>query len=118
MPNTALFLVGCMGTRVALVFIAAFGSPEILKILAVFAAVIAAGFATIYLGGLRKTGIETNGKPIWWNELRPVHAAIYAAVAYLAWNGRGDLAWKLLATDVVIGLSSFVAHHRILSLSR
>jgi hypothetical protein len=110
--------VGCMGTRIALVFIAAFGSPEILKVLSVFAAVIAAGFATIYLGGLRKTGIETGGKPIWWNELRPVHAAIYAAVAYLAWNGRGDLAWKLLAIDVVIGLSSFVAHHhRTLSLS-
>ena len=70
-------------------------------------AAIALGFATIYVFGLRKTGVETGGRPIWWNDLRPVHAALYAVAAVAAWNGRGDLAWKALAADVALGLWAY-----------
>lgn len=104
-----LFLFGCIPARVALVLVvAAFAkSPEVLKGLAVITGVIAIGFATIYAFGLRTTGIETGGKPIWWNDLRPVHAALYAVAAVAAWNGRGDIAWKVLAADVVLGLWAY-----------
>ena len=110
----ALFLIGCMGTRLGLAYLAAVSPPAALKILAVGAAAIAMGFAVIFIGGLRPTGIETGGKPIWWNSLRPVHAAMYAAVAYVAWHGRNDLAWKLLVIDAAIGLVSFGAHRGLL----
>lgn len=103
-----LFLTGCIPVRIALVLVAAFAtSPEILKGLAVVTGAIALGFAIIYVFGLRATGVETGGKPIWWNDLRPVHAALYAIAAIAAWNGRGDIAWKVLAADVVLGLWAY-----------
>jgi hypothetical protein len=109
--NLWLFIIGCIGTRVALTYITAVASPQVLKIIAVGALIIAAGFTIIFVGGLRKTGIETNGKPIWWNSLRPLHAVLYFLVAYFAWINRGDIAWKILALDVTLGLGAFVAHH-------
>jgi hypothetical protein len=112
MSPPVLFLTGCMGTRIALVLIAAFGSRSTLRILSIAAGIISIGFLTLYLFKLRKTGIETGGKPIWWNDLRPVHAALYAAVAFFAWNGRGDIAWKILAVDVTIGFVAFVIHYQ------
>ena len=44
--------------------------------------VIALGFITIYVFGWRKTGLETMGAPIWWNDLRPLHGALYGIAAY------------------------------------
>lgn len=103
-----LFLTGCIPARIALVLIAAFAtSREVLRGLAVVTGAIALGFAIIYVFGLRKTGVETGGGPIWWNDLRPVHAALYAIAAVAAWNGRGDIAWKALATDAALGLWAY-----------
>jgi len=102
-----LFLGACIPTRIALVLVAAFGAPEILKGLAAVTGTIAAGFAIIYVFDLRTTGVETGGRPIWWNDLRPIHAALYAIAAVAAWRGRGDIAWKVLATDVAMGLWAY-----------
>lgn len=106
-----LFLVGCMGVRGLLVYLAATVSDAWLRRMAVLAAAIALGFTVIFLGGLRPTGLETGGKPIWWNGLRPVHALLYAAFAYYAWAGRRGPAWRVLLADVLLGLLSFVAFH-------
>ena len=108
----ALFLVGCMGTRALLVYLAATVSQAWLRVMAVLAAAVALGFALIYVGGLRPTGAETGGQPIWWNSLRPVHALLYAAFAYFAWTGQRRPAWIVLLVDVVVGLTSFMYHHR------
>ena len=35
------------------------------------------GFLTIYMNDWRKTGLETNGEPIWWNFMRPLHGIMY-----------------------------------------
>ena len=106
-----LFLVGCMGARSLWVYLASIASRAVLKAMAVVAAAIALGFAVIYAGGLRQTGLETGGAPIWWNQLRPVHAALYASFAYSAWTGNRDVAWRLLLVDVLIGFVSFCGHH-------
>lgn len=108
----ALFLVGCIGTRGLLVYLAATVSLAGLKVMAALAAVVAIGFTVIYLGKLRPTGAETGGQPIWWNSLRPVHAILYASFAYFAWTGQRRVAWILLLVDVLIGLASFLNHHR------
>jgi len=68
----------------------------------------AIGFMIIYLGGYRKTGPEVFGDVIWWNNLRPVHAALYFTFAYLAITGVHQHAWKILALDATIGLVAFV----------
>ena len=74
------------------------------------AALISAGFIYIYITGSRKTGVETGGKPIWWNHLRPLHAMFYALFAYGAINGISE-SWKLLFSDTMIGLFAFLGKH-------
>lgn len=106
-----LFLVGCMGVRSLLVYAAATVPDPWLKAMAIPAALIALGFASIYIGGFRRTGVETGGAPIWWNDLRPVHAALYALFAWAAWTGQRAVAWKLLLADLVIGLVAFLHFH-------
>lgn len=100
-----LFLVGCIGTRAAAAYVA-YAHPRYLGVMAPIAAVIAIGFAVIYIGGLRTTGPEVFGERIWWNDLRPVHAALYALFAYYAARGSPH-AWKLLAADAALGLGAW-----------
>ncbi len=105
-----LFLLGCMPTRILLAYLAKVGSKKVKQFIAYLAIVIAFGFIYIYFTGARKVGAETFGQPIWWNNLRPIHAGLYLAFAYNALHGC-DCAWKYLATDVVIGFSAFIWHH-------
>ena len=105
-----LFLIGCMGTRFMLVWLA-YSYPSLLWVMGVLAAVVAMGFFTIYIGGLRTTGAEVFGDKIWWNSLRPVHGTLYMLFAILALSGVHAHAWKVLLVDVVIGLMAFLMHH-------
>lgn len=105
-----LFLLGCMPTRILLVYLTIVGSKKVKQLLAYLAIVIAFGFIYIYLTGARKVGAETFGQPIWWNNLRPIHAGLYLAFAYNALHGC-SCAWKYLATDVVVGFLAFIWHH-------
>lgn len=106
-----LFLIGCIGTRFTLVWLA-YAYPNLLPILALFAVIVGTGFFVIYFGDLRKTGAEVFGDNIWWNNLRPVHGVLYLAFAYLAFKGIHQHAWKLLLVDVLIGLFAFLHHHQ------
>lgn len=106
-----LFLVGCMGTRLALVWLA-YKYVWLLPYMGTLAIVPAIGFMVIYFGGLRKTGPEVFGKAIWWDHLRPVHGFLYALFAYLAIMSTNNksytqYAWKVLLVDVMIGFTAF-----------
>ena len=105
-----LFLFGCIGTRAALTYTASVAGPTLLKYMAVGAAAISIGFMSIYLFGLRPTGPEVFGDRIWWNDLRPVHAAFYGLFAIAAFMG-DSRAWTLLAADTALGLGAFLYHH-------
>lgn len=107
--NPLFFLIGCIGTRLALTFLAK-NSTQYLPILSIFTGLISIGFMTIYIFGLRKTGLETDGKLIWWNDLRPVHAALYGAFSYMAYQG-DPTSWKLLLVDTLIGLFAYIYHY-------
>jgi hypothetical protein len=106
--RTLLFLFGCMGSRLALVLVAK-NYPALLKPMAILAACISFGFMYIWANGLRKTGPETFGEKIWWNDLRPVHAALYAIFALLAFNGNTE-AWKVLLLDITLGFTAWILH--------
>ena len=105
-----MFLIGCIGVRSLLVVIAKYSNTTYLKYLGYLALVPAVGFIYIYLTGSRKTGGETFGEKIWWNNLRPVHSILYLLFAYNAIIGNKQ-AWIYLLADVLFGLLSFLIHH-------
>jgi hypothetical protein len=106
----ALFLVGCMGTRLALVEIARRATPTVLGVLGGLAVLPAVGFFLIYATHSRTKGPETFGAPIWWNHLRPIHGTFYAVFAYLAFLGNPK-AWMVLLADAIVGFLAFLHHH-------
>lgn len=105
-----LFLFGCIPVRLFLVFLAKYGDKQIKNILSIITFIIGTGFLTIYFGGFRKTGVETGGNIIWWNDLRPVHAIIYYGFSISNYYGYKN-AWQILLFDVFVGLSSFLIFH-------
>ena len=107
-----LFIFGCIGMRALFVIIAKNIDIKFLPYLGYLALVMAAGFIYIFLTGSRKTGMETFGAKIWWNDLRPIHGIFYSLFAYNAITGHQN-AWIYLLVDVVFGLASFLIFHYI-----
>ena len=107
-----MFLIGCIGVRSLFVIITKYVNTQYLKYMGYLALLPAIGFIYIYLTGSRKTGPETFGEKIWWNNLRPIHSMLYFLFAYNAINGNKQ-AWIYLLVDVLFGLISFLIHHYV-----
>lgn len=107
-----MFLIGCIGARTLFVIIAKYINAKYLKYLGYMALLPAIGFIYIYLTGSRKTGAETFGEKIWWNDLRPIHSMLYFLFAYNAIIGNKQ-SWIYLLADVLLGLISFLIHHYV-----
>jgi hypothetical protein len=105
-----LFLVGCIGIRTLLVYLAKNANKTYLQYMGYLTLLPAIGFFYLFLTGSRKTGQEVFGDKIWWNDLRPVHGLIYLLFSYNAINGNQN-AWIYLLVDVIIGLISFLGFH-------
>lgn len=107
-----LFLLGCIPTRILIAYLAFYfsGNRSISGILSIVALIISIGFFYIYFTGSRKTGTETEGRPIWWNNWRPVHGTMYLLFAILTLANVKN-AWVILALDVIIGLIAFIKHY-------
>ena len=104
------FLFGCITVRSLFVWISYKISPKYLPYLGFLALFPALGFLFIFFGGYRKTGGETFGQKIWWNDLRPIHAALYLCFTYLAIN-KNKKSFIPLLIDVIIGLIAFLMYH-------
>ena len=105
--SQALFLGGCIPARLALAAAAYFAQGTWATLLGIALAAIAVGFMTIYVMGWRKTGVETQGRPIWWNHLRPVHAVFYGAAATALLMGENAASASLLLADTALGAAAF-----------
>lgn len=105
-----LFLVGCIGTRSLLVYLAKTTNKTFLMYLGYLALLPAIGFFYIFFTGTRQTGAEVFGDKIWWNNLRPIHGLLYSLFAYNAIIGNHN-AWIYLLVDVLFGLTSFLIFH-------
>lgn len=105
-----LFLIGCVGVRLLIAYLAKIININYLPVMGYIAMLPAIGFAYIFLTGSRKTGAEVFGGKIWWNNLRPIHAILYALFAYNAIN-KNPNSWKILLADVILGLIAFIIFH-------
>ena len=110
MTRLATFLIGCIGVRAAITYLAKVSRPALLRLLGWLALLPAIGFVVIYVGNLRQTGIEVGGEHIWWTALRPVHAALLFAFSYFAISANRS-AWMFLMADTLIGLAATTYHH-------
>ena len=105
-----LFLIGCIGMRILLVYLAKNLDPYYVKYLGYISILIGISFIYLFFSGTRKTGPEVFGDKIWWNYLRPIHGILYLLFAYNAINGNNK-AWMFLLLDVIIGFISFIIYH-------
>lgn len=106
----AMFLLGCIPTRLLVAFILSKLSKTHLRIAGLILLIPVFGFMYIYLTGSRKTGPETQGAPIWWNHLRPTHALFYLAAAIMALR-QNERAYIPILIDTVFGLGAFLCYH-------
>lgn len=135
MNSKLLFLLGCIPTRILLVFLAYYflnnlslsqssQNKTLTYILSIVTFLIGLSFIIIYEKGWRKTGLETGGKEIWWNNYRPIHGTIYLTFSILSFiyilNSSKESTsilkhlkhiWLLLLLDVLIGLFAFSKHY-------
>jgi hypothetical protein len=98
----ALFLFGCIGTRLMCVYVAKTRN-ELLPYMGIVAILIATGLLYFYFSGTRTTGPEVFGGEIWWNHLRPIHATFYLIFAVFAIQKKKYSFW-ILMVDVMVGL--------------
>jgi hypothetical protein len=105
-----LFLGLCIPIRFFLVFLAKNTPLRYLPYLGYLALLPAFGFLYLYFTGKRKTGIETQGGPIWWAHFRILHGLNYLLFALLAIK-RSARAYQILLFDVLLGLGLFLLHH-------
>ena len=103
------FLFGCISIRLLFVIIAKYINKKYLPSLGLLALIPFIGFTYIYVNNLRKTGIETGGNEIWWDNLRPIHASLYYIFAVMAFR-KHDFAYVPLLIDVILGFLAFVTH--------
>lgn len=105
-----LFLIGCIGARLTFAYIAKTISNAYLPYLALLAIIPVIGWLWIYFVSPRDTGPEVFGGKIWWNELRPVHIALYSLFILYAFQKK-SFAYVPLVADAIFGLSAFLIHH-------
>lgn len=107
-----LFLIGCVGTRIAIFLLAKYIGEKMnwaLPYLGAIALIPAIGFISIFLGNLRKNGTEAGGR-IWWNNMRPIHGVLYLLFALFAIKKK-SFSWRVLLIDVLIGLVAWFRHY-------
>ena len=104
------FLIGCIGIRLLLVYIAKTTSIKYLPYLGYIALIFVAGFLYMHVFNPRKSMKGVFGEPIWWGYLRPVHAILWFLFAISAIMKK-QFAWIFLLIDVTVGLGGFVNFH-------
>jgi hypothetical protein len=64
----------------------------------------------LYITDTRSSGVETFGAPIWWNQLRIVHALLYTWFIVDVMTNKPH-PFVPLVIDWWIGLMAFTIHH-------
>jgi len=107
-----VFLIFCIGSRLAFTIMSAIASTWLLRIMGVIALFPVLGWFYFIFIGTRDRGIEVFNQMIWWQNLRPLHMFLWGFFAYLAITGNHK-AWVALLIDTFIGLFAFLIHHQM-----
>ena len=105
-----LFLLMCIPLRLLMVHLAKTQVKYSMH-MGYIAIAIGVSMLFIYLTGIRKTGPETMGKEIWWNNYRPFHATMFLLFAYFTIRLKNAESWKFLLIDAIAGLVFFLKYH-------
>lgn len=105
------FVFICIPIRIYLAYLAyklAKTRPVAHFIMGAIALFVSIGFASLFVTNSRQFGFEAKSalNPqgiIWWNNVRPIHAAFYLAFAMCAMNYK-VYAYKFLIADVVFAI--------------
>ena len=113
--NQYLFFLICVPTRLFIAYLTAFLDPQYLPILGTFFGLIALSWLYLFafVGQSCKFATDKNtcsdtspfGQEVWWNNQRPVHAALYICAAVLCFKGN-KYAWVPILVDAVFGLAN------------
>jgi len=96
--NTVTYLIACVGSRGATIYIANTSKPEDLCYIGLFYIFVSIHFLYTFF-------IDTkDDNPVY---LRPIHALLYLAFAFYAIRGYSDDAWKILLVDLGFGVSTY-----------
>jgi hypothetical protein len=108
-----LFLFGCIGTRLSIgLFIRSrYSVGGVATIMALLLCLMGTGFLIIFFGGLRKTGTETGGDVIWWNNLRPFHGVMYLVAGFYLYRGQTMYSSTIILADTLFGLAAWLLYH-------
>lgn len=102
----------CILTRFILFLGAQYGSPYVKQIISYLATLIALGFTSIYLFGLRPNGTDGIEAVVWWNHLRPIHALLFGLYAYTSLVLECKCSAFFLLADVFVGIASYLTHYK------
>jgi len=105
----ALFLV-CISVRFSIAFLAKGANDGLLQAIGFLSLMPAIGFFYLFFSGKRKSGRETFGDKIWWNNLRPVHGTLWLLFSFYALR-KNKNAWIFLLIDTLIGIFAFLVFH-------
>lgn len=106
--RSLLFLIGCIGVRSFLVYLAKTLSQKYLNYMAYICLIIGITFIYLYASNSRQTAPEAGGK-VWWNNVRPIHGILYLLFAMSVFN-HNKKAWIYLLIDVILGLLFYLNH--------
>ena len=99
----------CIAFRIALLVLAyrlKGASPAHREAAAAAAAAVGVGFLAVWGRRMRAFESTARGGRVWWDDLRPLHGALYLLFAVLAYRGV-EHAWAVLALDVAIGIAAW-----------
>ena len=106
-----IFLVFCIGARFGLAYLAKNISNSYLTVYSLIIGIIGVSFLFLSVTGLRKTGAETGGNPIWWGHLRPIHGILYVLAGGLLFYRHRCWGSQVIVVDTLIGLTAFLLYH-------
>ena len=112
-----LFLLGCIGTRLALTFgaykLSTISSKSRNKQVGAVAMLIGISFILLWALNLRQTARESTGEltakgnKVWWNYLRPIHGMMWILFGILMYRSYKH-AWVVLLLDTLLGVERWI----------
>ena len=114
-----VFLLGCIGSRLALTMLSKYIKVDYLPLFTLFTIPVSVSFMYLYIFGNKTADrqLEWLGdKKIWWNQLRPIHSILFMIFSIMAIN-RSSNAWILLLLDTIIGFTAWIIHHKLITLN-